>query len=302
MSEQSLAIGGQAVIEGVLMRNKDQIAIAVRNEKGKIILKTETIKSLTEKYPFFGRPFLRGIIAFFQMLIIGIKALMYSTNIAMGEKEEQLNGWEIAGLIGTSLVFSIAIFVLAPYIMTHLVGFDERTAPVLFNLIDGAIKMLLFVIYVAAIGYMEDIRRVFQYHGAEHKAVNCYEAGKELTIKNVKEFSTIHPRCGTSFIMFVMIVGIFILSVIAPLTTALAPTFTVLPFFVQKTILFLLRIVFLLPIASVSYEVLKLAGKYRANKVLQLVNSPGMLIQKLTTKEPDEKMIEVAIKSLKAVI
>ena len=149
MSEQSLAIGGQAVIEGVLMRNKDQIAIAVRNEKGKIILKTETIESITKKYPFLGWPFLRGIIAFFQMLVIGIKALTYSTNIAMGEKEEQLNAWEIAGLIGTSFVFSIAIFVLAPYIMTHVAGFDERTSPVYFNLIDGAIKMLLFVIYVA---------------------------------------------------------------------------------------------------------------------------------------------------------
>ncbi len=303
MSEQqSLAIGGQAVIEGVLMRNKEQIAIAVRNEKGKIILKKETVASITKKYPFLGWPFLRGIIAFFQMLIIGIKALTYSTNIALGEKEEQLSAWEIAGLIGTSLLFSIAIFVLAPYIMTHLVGFDERVAPVTFNLIDGAIKMLLFVLYVAVIGYMEDIRRVFQYHGAEHKAVNCYEAGKELTVKNVKQFSTIHPRCGTSFIMFVMIVGIFVLSLIAPLTTAIVPAFSGFPFFVQKTILFLMRIVFLLPIASVSYEVLKLAGKYRTNKFLQLVNSPGMLIQKLTTKEPDDKMIEVAITSLKAVV
>src|SRR3989338_2895330 len=137
MSEQSLAIGGQAVIEGVLMRNKDQIAIAVLNEKGKIILKKETIASVTKKYPFLGWLFLRGIIAFFQMLIIGIKALTYSTNIAMGEKEEQLNAWEIAGLIGVSLLFSIAIFVLAPYVMTHLIGFDERTAPVFFNLIDG---------------------------------------------------------------------------------------------------------------------------------------------------------------------
>ena len=234
MSEQSLAIGGQAVIEGVLMRNKEEIAIAVRNEKGKIILKTETIESVTKKYPFLGWPFLRGIIAFFQMLIIGIKALTYSTNIAMGEKEEQLNAWEIAGLIGTSFVFSIAIFVLAPYIMTHVAGFDERTSPVYFNLVDGAIKMLLFVIYVGVIGYMEDIRRVFQYHGAEHKAVNCYEAGKELTIKNVKAFSTIHPRCGTSFIMFVMIVGIFILSLIAPLTTAVVPAFSGFSFFSQK--------------------------------------------------------------------
>jgi uncharacterized protein YqhQ len=303
MSEQqSLAIGGQAVIEGVLMRNKEQIAIAVRNEKGKIILKKETIASITKKYPFLGWPFLRGVVAFFQMMIIGIKALMYSTNIAIGEKEEHLSGWEIAGLIGVSLLFSLGIFVLAPYIMTHFLGFDERTAPVTFNIIDGIIKMFLFVMYVAIIGNMEDIRRVFQYHGAEHKAVNCYEAGKELTVKNVKLFSTIHPRCGTSFIMFVMIVGIFILAAIAPLTSAIVPTFEGLPFFVQKIVLFLLRIVFLLPIASVSYEVLKLAGTYRTNKVLQVVNSPGMLIQKLTTKEPDEKMIEVAIRSLKAVV
>ncbi|MEK6868238.1 MAG: DUF1385 domain-containing protein [Nanoarchaeota archaeon] len=300
--QQSLAIGGQAVIEGVLMRNKDRIAIAVRNEKGKIILKKETILSITKKYPFLGWPFFRGVIAFFQMMVIGIKALMYSTNIAMGEKEEQLTSWEIAGLIGVSLLFSIGIFVLAPYIMTHVIGFDERTAPVLFNLVDGVIKMIIFAAYVAIIGKMEDIRRVFQYHGAEHKTVNCYEAGKKLTIQNVKMFSTIHPRCGTSFIMFVMIVGIFILSAIAPLTAAVVPTFEGLPFFAQKIILFLLRIVFLLPIASVSYEILKLAGKYRDNKILQLVNSPGMLIQKLTTKEPDNKMIEVAIRSLKAIV
>lgn len=302
MSSEPLAIGGQAVIEGVLMRNKDQIAIAVRTEKGKIVVKKEQIDSITKKYPFLGWPFLRGIVAFFQMLIIGIRALTYSTNIAMGEKEEQLGFWEIAGLIGLSFVFAIGLFVFVPYIVTHFIGYDERTAPIAFNLIDGAIKIIIFIGYIAIIGYMEDIRRVFQYHGAEHKAVNCYEAGKKLTIKNVRQFSTIHPRCGTSFIMFVMVIGIFLLSVIAPLTNLLIPTFATLPFFAQKSILFVLRILFLLPIASVSYEILKLAGKYRENKVLQLVNSPGLLIQKLTTKEPDEKMIEVAIKALKGVV
>ena len=302
MDKEPTLIGGQAVIEGVLMRNKDKIAIAVRNDKGKIIVKKETISKITEKYPFLGWPLFRGIVAFLQMLIIGMKALTYSTNIALGEEEEKLSFWDFFWLIGLSALFAILFFVLAPYLVTHFAGLDERSAPLSFNIVDGIIKLIFFIIYVAGIGMMQDIKRVFQYHGAEHKAVNCYEAGKSLTVKNVKEFSTIHPRCGTSFIMFVMLVGIFLLSFIAPLCQYLIPNFTTWSFLAQKSILFLLRIVFLFPIAAVSYEVLRLAGKYRENKVLQLVNSPGMLIQKITTKEPDNKMIEVAIKSLKAVL
>lgn len=299
---QNCTIGGQAVIEGVLMRNKNTIAIAVRTEKGKIILKKETLKSIAEKYPFLQWPFLRGIIAFFQMLVVGIKALTYSTNVALGEEEEVLSFWEIAGIIALSLVLSIALFVLVPYVVTSVIGFDERTAPIAFNLVDGVIKLLFFVAYVALIGAMEDIKRVFQYHGAEHKAVHCHEAGLPLTVKNVQRFSTIHPRCGTSFLAFVLLIGIFLLSVIAPLTTFVFPAFLTLPFLLQKGILFLLRILFLLPIASISYEVLKLAGRYKENKVLQLLNAPGLLIQKITTREPDGKMVEVAMKALKAVL
>lgn len=300
--QKPTTIGGQAVIEGVLMRNKDALAIAVRTEKGKIVIKKEQIKSIAKKYPFLGWPFLRGIVAFFQMLVIGIKALIYSTNVALGEEEEVLGFWEIAGLITMSLAFGIGLFVLVPYVVTNVIGYDERSAPIAFNLVDGAIKILIFIAYVALIGYFEDIKRVYQYHGAEHKAVNCFEAGKQLTVANVRKFSTIHPRCGTSFIMFVLIIGIFLLSIIAPLTQFLVPAFSLLPFLMQKTILFFLRILFLLPIASVSYEILKLAGMFRENKVLQLVNSPGMLIQKITTQEPDNKMIEVAIKALKGVV
>ena len=302
MPETELAIGGQAVIEGVLMRNKDKIAIAVRNEKGDIVLKTETLHSLTKKYQILGLPFLRGIIAFFQMLVIGIKALSYSTNVALGEEEDVLGFWEIAGMLALSFVFAMSFFVLIPYIVTIILGYDDITAPVSFNIIDGAIKILLFLLYVYLISFMKEIHRVFQYHGAEHKSVNCYETGKKLTVENVRQFSPIHPRCGTSFIMFVMIVGIFLLSLIGPLMMLLFPFFSLVPFFLQKIILFLIRILFLLPIAGVSYEVLKLAGKYRNNKVLQFVNSPGMLLQKLTTKEPDDKQIEVAITALKALV
>lgn len=297
-----LAIGGQAIIEGVLMRNKDTVAIAVRNDKGKIVLKKESIPPLTEKYPFFGWPFFRGIIGLFQMLTIGIKALTYSTNVALGEEEEVLSGWEIIGMIALSFLFAIGFFVFVPYAVTHILGYDDVSNPLSFNIIDGIIKMALFLLYVYLIGFMQDIHRVFQYHGAEHKAVNCFEAGKKLTVANVKLFSTIHPRCGTSFIMLVMIVGILLLSVIGPVMMFFFPSLLSLPFFFQKGILFVVRILFLLPIAGLSYEVLKAAGKYRSNKILQLVNSPGLLLQKITTQEPDDKQIEVAIAALKGVV
>ncbi len=295
-------IGGQAVIEGVLMRNKDTIAIAVRTEKGKIILKKETLQGIAKKYRVLQAPFLRGIVAFFQMLVVGIKALTYSTNVALGEEEEVLSFWEIAGIIVLSLLFSIGLFVLVPYVVTSVIGFDERTAPFAFNLVDGVIKLFFFISYVILIGTMKDIKRVFQYHGAEHKAVHCHEAGLPLTVKNVQRFPTIHPRCGTSFIAFVLLIGIFLLSVIAPLTTFIFPSFVMLPFFLQKGILFVLRILFLLPIASVSYEILKLAGKYKENRLLHVLNAPGLLIQKITTREPNDAMVRVAMKALKAVL
>lgn len=301
-SNEFLAIGGQAVIEGVLMRNKDTLSIAVRTEKGKIVLKKELIPTITAKYSFFGWPFFRGIVGFFQMLVIGMKALTYSTNVALGEEEDVLGFWEIAGMIALSLVFAIGFFVLVPYVVTNLLGFDDVKMPLLFNLIDGMIKMALFLLYVYAISFMSDIHRVFQYHGAEHKTVNCFEAKEKLTVANVRKFSCIHPRCGTSFIMLVMIVGILLLSLIGPLMTLLFPSLLSLPFLFQKGILFVLRILFLLPIAGVSYEVLKAAGKYRSNKLLQLVNSPGLLLQKITTQEPDDKQIEVAIAALKGVV
>ncbi len=295
-----LAIGGQAVIEGVLMRNKEKIAIAVRTESGKIILKKEVLN--VNKYRFVNLPFIRGIVAFVQMLTIGIKALTYSTNIALGEDEEVLQLWELIGMIIFTFLFAVVIFVAVPYVTTLLIGFDEQINPILFNLVDGFIKLFLFIVYVVAISYMDDIYSVFQYHGAEHKAVNCFEAGKKLTVKNVQRYTTIHPRCGTSFIVFVLLIGIFILSVIAPLTNFIFPSFQMLHFAVQKIVLFLLRIAFMLPIASVSYEFIKIAGKYKSNKLIGIINMPGMLIQKITTKEPDDRMVEVAIKSLKAVI
>lgn len=290
------SIGGQAVIEGVMMRSKNTLAVAVRNEKGKIIVKKEKIKEFTG---ILALPFIRGIATFFHMLSIGIKTLTYSSNIALHE-DEKLDSWEIAGIIALSLAVGICMFVLAPYIITYILGFSETAEPVLFNIIDSIIKIILFVAYVALIGQMRDVKRIFQYHGAEHKAVNCYEAGEKLHIRNIKRYSTIHARCGTSFILLVMIVGIFVLSLIGPIAL-LVPAFQSLPFIMQKIILFFLRIAFLLPVAGISYEILKLAGKYKENIILNCLNYPGMLIQKLTTQEPDNKQIEVAMKALEAI-
>ncbi len=290
------SIGGQAVIEGVMMRNKDTLAVAVRNDKGKIIVKKEKIKTFSG---ILALPFIRGIVAFFQMLIIGIKTLTYSSNIVLND-DEKLDSWEIAGIIALSLAIAISMFVLVPYLVTYSIGFSETTEPILFNIIDSIIKIILFVVYLVIIGQMKDVRRVFQYHGAEHKTVNCLESEKKVIINNVKKFSTIHPRCGTSFILLVMVVGIFVLSLISPLAM-LIPSFSFLPFFAQKIILFFTRLLFLLPIAGISYEILKLAGKYKENILLNMINYPGMLIQKLTTQEPDNKQIEVAIKALESV-
>jgi uncharacterized protein YqhQ len=291
------SIGGQAVIEGVMMRNKNILAVAVRNEKGKIILKKEKIKT----YYAQKIPFVRGIIAFFQTLSIGIKTLTHSSNIALGE-DEQFDSKEIIGIIALSLLFVISFFVLVPYIITSVIGFNEATQPVLFNVIDSVIKIAFFLIYVVVIGSLKDVKRVFQYHGAEHKAVNCYEAGKKLTVQNVKKYSTIHARCGTSFIMLVLVVGIVLFTFIAPTVLYFFPTIGGLSLVVQKIIFFTVRILFLLPIASISYEILKLTGAHKENMFLHTINYPGMLFQKLTTQEPDNKQIEVAIVALEKVL
>ena len=294
--------GGQAVVEGVLMKGASHLAIAVRKPNKTIKVKLIPYISFTKRVPLFGMPFFRGIVSLFEMLVEGMKALTYSANEAVQQEDEQLSTLEIALTLAISIVFSLLLFVVAPYLITHLLGITEETQALLFNLVDGLVKLCIFVSYIIIIGLMKDVHRIFQYHGAEHKAINCFEAGKALTAKQVQQFSTIHPRCGTSFILLVIVIGIFIFS-LAPFAVSLAySSFYELSWVMRRAVLLFVRILFMLPIAGASYEVLKLAGKYRESLLLKMIVSPGLLVQKLTTKEPDDKQVEVSIAALKAVL
>ena len=289
MAKKCAHVGGQAVIEGVLMKNESRVAIAVRKPNKKISVKKKRWPSITKRVKFLGWPFIRGVTNLIEMLSIGMKALNYSANESISEKEEKISEKSLILTGIVALIVAIALFKLLPLGVTRaLYNFEIVTSTVFFNLIDGLIRIALFILYILAISFIPDIKRLFQYHGAEHKTVNCYEAGKAITVKNVKRFPTEHPRCGTSFLFIVLITAILIFSVVK----------IDLPFW----LLFLYRLPLLLPIAAVAYEVLKLTAKFRNNVFMRMIMAPGIWVQKMTTREPDKKQIEVAIAAFNAVV
>ena len=277
--------GGQAVIEGVMMRSPDKYAIAVRKPNEEISLKVGNIKSLSQKIKFLKLPIFRGIINLIESLTLGFKALTYSAEQATGE-EEQLNSKEMFFTIIFALGLFILIFIVLP---TSIARYMDRylTNVVIYNMFEGFLRISIFLIYLFAISKMPDIRRVFEYHGAEHKVIYTYEAGKDLNVKNVKEFSTLHPRCGTSFIFIVLIISILVFSLLGKQTLFLRIAY---------------RIAIIPLIAGISYEILKLSAKNMDKKVVRWMVTPGLWFQKLTTKEPDEKQIQVAINALIGVL
>lgn len=293
-------IGGQALIEGILMRGPEDVAIAVRKGKDEIVLKKEKLNTLGMKYKFFRLPFIRGIVGLIESMIFGIQALMYSAEIfdeSFEEEEEKENfldrvfkdkreDVEIALTLLISLALTIVLFILIPSLITNVFK-NSIQSPFLMNLVEGLIRIGIFLIYVVSISKMEDVGRVFEYHGAEHKTIHCYENGEELTVENVKKYPTLHPRCGTSFLFMVMIVSIFVLSFFGwpnPLKRVL------------------IRILMLPVVAGISYEINRLIGKSNS-KLAYYISYPGLILQKIaTTKEPDEGQIEVAIEALKAVL
>jgi uncharacterized protein YqhQ len=294
--------GGQAVVEGCLMKGKEHITVAVRKPDKSIKVKLEKYTSLTKSIPLLGKPFLRGIIILFEMIVMGMKALTWSANESVDEEEEKLTRNEIILTVTLSFIFSILIFVIAPYAITTWFGIQEESRSILFNVVDGIVKIAIFLGYIAAIGMMHDVKRIFQYHGAEHKSITCFENKKALTVKNVQSFSAIHPRCGTSFILLVITTGIIIFSVVPDLVAWLFPAFKSLQWSVRRGILLLVRIIFMVPVAGISYEVLKLAGKYKNSIFLKAIVYPGMLMQKLTTQPPSDDQVEVAIAGLKKLL
>ena len=277
-----IKIGGQALIEGVMMRSAHKYAICIRKPNKKI--STKIIKVKPSKHWFLNFPIIRGCIRFIESLKIGIQSISYSAQESMGEEEEQITNKELFLTVLFSIGMTIILFYLAPLILTK---FLTKSTGVVFNIIDGLFRLTIFLIYLYIISFIPDIRRIFQYHGAEHKTVFCYENKEKLNLKNVKKFSTLHPRCGTNFILFVFVLSIFFLSLI-----------NVTGFFPRLGV----RLLLLPLIAGVSYELLKFAGDHFENNFVKLLIYPGLMLQKITTKEPTDDMIEVAIKSLKAAL
>ncbi|MFP4401067.1 MAG: DUF1385 domain-containing protein [Candidatus Woesearchaeota archaeon] len=277
-------IGGQALIEGVLMKNKNKIAVAVRRPDRKITIKKETYSSKFYNLKLLKWPFIRGIFSLFDMLIVGMKALTFSANESLGEDEEKLSTKEIAITITSSMLLAIGLFVGLPFLLT---SFIKNLNGVMFNVTDGVFRVGIVLTYMGSIRLMRDVRRMFEYHGAEHKTVNCYEAGEKLTVKNVKKHTTLNPRCGTSFIFYVLIISIFIFSLIPAQ---------------NLWIKFGSRILLLPLIAGVSYEILRFSSRHENNFFFKILTWPGLMMQKITTKEPNDKQIEVAIKAMKEVI
>ncbi|MFC1854984.1 DUF1385 domain-containing protein [Thermodesulfobacteriota bacterium] len=305
---KKITVGGQAVIEGVMMRSPKSLAIAVRKPNGEIVIKNDVWVSLSEKMKFLKKPFLRGVVVLIESLVNGISALTYSANMALDEgdedkkEDEKLHPLAMAATIATAFGFGMLLFVVLPHYLTDLISrYSSSSFSVnsyKFHLIDGAIKVSVFIAYILIISLMNDIKRVFMYHGAEHKSIFAHEAGDELTVENAKKYSTLHPRCGTSFIMIVLLISIFMFSSIFPLL----PKFPDLPKYLRNLIYVFIKIPMMLPIAGISYEVIKLSGKKRNSKLLKFISAPGMLMQKITTKEPTDDQLEVALAALKAAL
>ncbi|KYH33631.1 MAG: hypothetical protein PWR22_1265 [Moorella sp. (in: firmicutes)] len=275
--------GGQAVIEGVMMRGPHKTAVAIRKASGEILVEAEPNSSITARYPVLKLPLLRGVVALFESLILGIRYLTFSANQAMEGEEEELSTRDLVLTVAIALAAAVGFFVLLPagaalLLHNHLSIFWQ-------NVVEGLLRMLLFLGYVAAIGRVKDVQRVFQYHGAEHKVINALEAGEDLRVETVRPYSTLHPRCGTSFLLLVLVLTIVFFSIVGRggITWRLASRLVLLPV-----------------VAGLAYELLKFTGRHLNVPWVRAIAAPGLWLQKLTTREPDDGMLEVALAALEA--
>ena len=283
--EEKYPYGGQAVIEGVMMRGPDIRAVAVRLPDQTMAVDKKPVGSITKRVAVLNWPFVRGVIVLFESLIMGVDALTYSANKAVGEEEEELTTRELVLTIGFAFAFAIVLFAVLPTALAHFLK-SIASGAFMSNMIEGILRIVIFLLYVIAISQLADIKRVFQYHGAEHKVINAYEAGDPLTVQHVQRHSITHPRCGTSFILIVLVISILVFSCLGH----------------QELWWRILSRILLLPvIAGISYELLKLSGRYYQVNWCRFLIAPGMWMQRLTTREPDDDQVEVAIEALEAV-
>ena len=299
-----MAVGGQAVIEGVMMRAKNKLAIAVRKSNGEILVEERPWFSLVV-HPILKKPFLRGFPVLMETMVNGIKALNFSAMQAADDDSEdggELTSWHLVLTMVLAVGAALGLFVVLPHFAALGVewfGLSGDVDSLSFHLWDGAIKMVVFVGYIFAISYIPDIRRVFQYHGAEHKVIWAWEEGKELSPAATFGFSRLHPRCGTAFLLFVLVISIMLYAVLVPfLLTFYAPEH----FVIKHLYIVGMKLFLMIPVSNIAYEMIKFSGKFNKNILCKMMCWPGMMMQLLTTKEPDESQIEVAIAALQCAV
>ena len=289
MAQEKINVGGQAVIEGVMMRSPDRVAVAVRRPDGKIVLKNDPYISFTKRHKFWNLPIIRGGIILIESMVLGIKALTFSGDIVAEaekdtkkekKKKSNTNIW-----LPLTVIFSfgvgILLFFYLPLVLTDLLG--AKTG-FWFNVVDGIIRLIIFLLYLGAIALWKEVQRVFQYHGAEHKSIFAFENNQELTVENSKQYKPYHPRCGTSFLIMVLIVSILVFMFLGKPHTIFDR---------------LIRLAFVPVIGGISYEIIKLSDKMQHNPIIKIFIAPGLWLQRITAREPDESMLEVALVALK---
>lgn len=285
MKNREYNYGGQAVIEGVMMRSPLKYAIAVRKPDKKITLKIGNFNPISTRIKFLKWPIFRGVVNLVESLVLGLRALTYSAEQATGE-EEKINNWEIFFAILAALALFIVFFIIFP---TTIARFLDRYLPnlIIYNLFEGILRISIFIAYLFFISKIKDVKRVFEYHGAEHKVIYAYEAGEELKVDKIRNYSTLHPRCGTSFIFIVLVISILVFSLLGKQTLLLR---------------ILYRIAIIPLVAGLSYEILKWSSKNMDKALVRWAVKPGLWFQKLSTQEPDASQIEVAIEALKGIL
>jgi len=273
--------GGQAVIEGVMMRGQKAMVTAVRRPSGTVAMDVQPLSTM-----YRGRlrrtPLVRGVIVLIEAMVLGIKSLVYSANVSLEEEEEEITGKTLFAMLALALTLAVGLFFIAPLFLTKLAN-PYIGSSIVFHIIEGLIRLTFFIAYLWIISLVPDIKRVFKYHGAEHKAVNAYEAGAPLEVEAVKKYDTAHVRCGTSFLFAVLIIAIMVFAIIGRQTL---------------WIMIVSRIALLPVIAALGYEVTYFGAKHRGNPLVKIILAPGLLLQKLTTGEPDDRQIEIALTAL----
>ncbi len=283
MKSKKDLVGGQAVYEGVMMRKGIDIAVAVRDPDGQIVIKKERLQPYFKKWTQI--PFLRGLMILMDSLFWGIKALNYSTQVAFKEEEKIDNNWEIGLALLLGFALFVVLFIVLPLLIVRPI---ERyiSSQIIIRLLEGIVRLVIFVLYLFSITKIKEIYRVFQYHGAEHKTVFCYEAGEELTVENCRKYSRFHPRCGTSFLLVVMLVSIVVFAFLGQ----------------QPFLLRIISRILLIPVIfSLSYEIIRIGSQHNDSWFWKIILTPGLWMQYFTTKEPDDYQLETAIVALKEV-